>query len=1286
MTLTQPPLLQITSLSATIPSCIPGNDAMITVTAAGGTSPFSYSINGGTYQTANTFNAIGIGNYIITIKDANNCTVSSNIAVTSPNSPTITSMSATLATCNPGCDASISLTASGGTGALQYAINGGAFQNNTVFNNLCANNYTVVVSDVVGCTYSSQISVNTVNGPVLTNVAVNQIPCYGAANGSFSLTVSGGTSPLNYTLNPGSVVNNNGVFNALSPNTYNVQVVDANGCSIVTAATIVQPTQMQFSNVSSTSALCNGVNNGSISFVFSGGTGTSNFTILPAGTFTAPNSFTGLAGNQTYTLTATDANGCTVSAINTVAQPPSLIIDSVSSTAVTCNGANNGSIQISASGGSGQITYTMTPGGLSNTTGTFVNLPGNIFTITATDANGCSISTSVSIINPSSLLIANASATDVICFGQNNGSISLLAGGGIGMISYQLLPVNVSNSTGQFPALGPGTYDAIAFDANGCSDTVQLIVNEPALVQFTSVVANGVLCSGQNNGALTVAAAGGVGVISYTVQPGGQSNTTGIFNSLSGNQTYTVTASDVNGCTTVTTVFVVLPSAMSIDSVNQINVDCFGAGNGMVLMTVSGGTGLINYALNPGAIINQTGVFSNLNGNVYVITATDANGCSLSTTFNVTEPTALQFSTAASTNIICFGQVNGSVSVTASGGVSSYTYSMNPGNLSNQNGSFTGLLANVYTTTVTDANNCTLSTTLVVIEPPLVKFDSVQKQNVKCFGQSNGSIQAFAGGGVGPLNYSITPQPSTNTTGLFNGLPTGSYTITISDSKGCTAMTTVNIFQPQPLVETLVSTSNVTCYGGNDGSIVVSASGGTQPYLFNLQPVNVSSSLGNYPAVSAGVYTMYVSDFNGCQDSIPGIVITQPTPIVFTSVTHEDITCYYDTTGSISVQAQGGTGALVFTLTPQKGIQSSWGQFDNLSGGPYTVTAIDASGCTVTTLVVIKQNLEIVASDVQLNQPICHGDANGSIYISALGGVAPLTYSMNGGPFINPGIYLNLVAGTYAFTIMDALGCVKDTSLILTEPDIVHGDIEIEDIRCPGKADGIVRVKGTGGRADYTYYLKPGLNFNKNGNFYNLEVGEYTLTVKDSSNCVFDTVIQIKEADNAMSLNFDKKNLGCFGFGNEGWAEVKVSGGTPPFTYAWNTSPVMTDARIENLRYGYYQVNVSDANGCEVSDKVYIEPGPCCEEVYLPNAFSPNNDGKNDEWRVVTSVGLELIQLVIYNRWGNKVWETYDVANGWDGTYKGDKMDTETYFYLFRYKCLHDGKNYTKKGDIILLR
>ena len=1286
MTLTQPPLLQITSLSATIPSCIPGNDAMITVTAAGGTSPFSYSINGGTYQTANTFNAIGIGNYIITIKDANDCTVSSNIAVTSPNSPTITSMSATLATCNPGCDASISLTASGGTGALQYAINGGAFQNNTVFNNLCANNYTVVVSDVVGCTYSSQISVNTVNGPVLTNVAVNQIPCYGAANGSISLTVSGGTSPLNYTLNPGSVVNNNGVFNALSPNTYNVQVVDANGCSIVTAATIVQPTQMQFSNVSSTSALCNGVNNGSISFVFSGGTGTSNFTILPAGTFTAPNSFTGLAGNQTYTLTATDANGCTVSAINTVAQPPSLIIDSVSSTAVTCNGANNGSIQISASGGSGQITYTMTPGGLSNTTGTFVNLPGNIFTITATDANGCSISTSVSIINPSSLLIANASATDVICFGQNNGSISLLAGGGIGMISYQLLPVNISNSTGQFPALGPGTYDAIAFDANGCSDTVQLIVNEPALVQFTSVVANGVLCSGQNNGALTVAAAGGVGVISYTVQPGGQSNTTGIFNSLSGNQTYTVTASDVNGCTTVTTVFVVLPSAMSIDSVNQINVDCFGAGNGMVLMTVSGGTGLINYALNPGAIINQTGVFSNLNGNVYVITATDANGCSLSTTFNVTEPTALQFSTAASTNIICFGQVNGSVSVTASGGVSSYTYSMNPGNLSNQNGSFTGLLANVYTTTVTDANNCTLSTTLVVIEPPLVKFDSVQKQNVKCFGQSNGSIQAFASGGVGPLNYSITPQPSTNTTGLFNGLPTGSYTITISDSKGCTAMTTVNIFQPQPLVETLVSTSNVTCYGGNDGSIVVSASGGTQPYLFNLQPVNVSSSLGNYPAVSAGVYTMYVSDFNGCQDSIPGIVITQPTPILFTSVTHEDITCYYDTTGSISVQAQGGTGALVFTLTPQKGIQSSWGQFDNLSGGPYTVTAIDASGCTVTTLVVIKQNLEIVASDVQLNQPICHGDANGSIYISALGGVAPLTYSMNGGPFINPGIYLNLVAGTYAFTIMDALGCVKDTSLILTEPDIVHGDIEIEDIRCPGKADGIVRVKGTGGRADYTYYLKPGLNFNKNGNFYNLEVGEYTLTVKDSSNCVFDTVIQIKEADNAMSLNFDKKNLGCFGFGNEGWAEVKVSGGTPPFTYAWNTSPVMTDARIENLRYGYYQVNVSDANGCEVSDKVYIEPGPCCEEVYLPNAFSPNNDGKNDEWRVVTSVGLELIQLVIYNRWGNKVWETYDVANGWDGTYKGDKMDTETYFYLFRYKCLHDGKNYTKKGDIILLR
>lgn len=1283
--ISQPAVLQISSLSSTIPSCVPGNDATITATVNGGTPGYQYALNNGAPQSSGVFNSIGVGTYTLTVTDSKSCTATSVINVVSPNAPQILSVVKTQASCQPGCDASLTISASGGTSPLQYTV-GSGYQSGNQFNNLCASTYTVQVKDAVGCTYSSLVSITTVNGPILQSSNVTQIPCFGLANGSVGLNVTGGTQPITYTLMPGSQVSTSPLFTALAPGTYTVTGSDLNGCSLSTTLTISQPPALQFSNLNSTPALCQGVSNGTIVFSMSGGTGSLSYTITPSGVYSGSSSFTGLAGNLTYTIQVTDANGCTKTATQFVAEPPSLQIDSFATTQVTCNGANNGSIFMQAIGGNGSITYSLNPGNQNNSTGLFTNLPGNTFTVTATDLNGCAIQTVTSIQNPSSLLIANASATDITCFGMNNGSISLLAGGGMGMISYLLLPGNVSSPIGQFTNLGPGTYDALATDANGCADTVQLIVNEPGLVHFTNVQANGVLCSGQNNGALIVTASGGVGTIQYTVQPGNQSNTSGVFNNLGGNQLYTVTAQDQNGCTEDTTVFVVLPSALTIDSVTHTDVDCHSAQNGSITMYANGGTGAITFNLLPGGITNQTGGFQNLAGNTYTIVATDINGCSLSSSVSVYEPPALQFVSALSTNIICFGQQNGTITVQGTGGTPGLNYLLSPGNSSNTIGSFSSLQQNTYTVTLSDANACSITTSLVVVEPPLVKFDSVTVQHVKCFGQSNAMIHAFASGGVGTLTYTITPSPSVNTTGIFNGLSTGSYTISVADTKSCSASTIVNIFQPQPLVENLVSSSNVTCYGGNDGSIIVQATGGTLPYVFTQLPNGISSSTGSYLSVSAGVYTMLVTDAKGCQDSIQNIGITQPPPIVFTTVTHEDITCYYDTTGSISAVATGGTGAIVFTLNPQVGVQSSWGQFENLKGGIYTLTATDASGCTATSIVIIKQNLEIVASEVNLSQPICHGDANGWISMNAVGGVSPLTYSMNGGPFINPGLWQNLVAGTYNFTIMDALGCVKDTTMVLTEPDIVHATVDIGDVKCPGQEDGTLRIFATGGRGDFTYYVKPGLNINKHGFFQNLGVGQYTITVKDSSNCVFDTTVVLKESADAMDLKFEKKNLGCFGFGTEGWAQALVTGGTPPYSYAWQTNPIQTTDRIDGLRYGYYSIVVTDASGCELNDKIYIEPGPCCEEIFLPNAFSPNGDGKNDEWRVVTAIGLDLQQLVIYDRWGNKVWETTDIANGWDGNFRGKKMDTETYFYLLRYKCLHDGKNYTLKGDLILLR
>ena len=204
--------------------------------------------------------------------------------------------------------------------------------------------------------------------------------------------------------------------------------------------------------------------------------------------------------------------------------------------------------------------------------------------------------------------------------------------------------------------------------------------------------------------------------------------------------------------------------------------------------------------------------------------------------------------------------------------------------------------------------------------------------------------------------------------------------------------------------------------------------------------------------------------------------------------------------------------------------------------------------------------------------------------------------------------------------------------------------------------------------------------------FSGLHEGLYTLTIKDSAGCHFDTVIAIMPPVNPFSITTTQKNLGCYGTGIEGWAEVITQGGDAPYTYLWSTSPIQNTAKAENLTFGYYFVEVTDGNGCQAKDTVYIEPGPCCEEVFIPNAFSPNGDGNNDVFRMTTSAGIELIQFEIFNRWGNKVWSTNDFRSGWDGKYLGQDETLNTYYYVFRYKCLTDGQNYIKKGDLILMR
>jgi gliding motility-associated-like protein len=755
-----------------------------------------------------------------------------------------------------------------------------------------------------------------------------------------------------------------------------------------------------------------------------------------------------------------------------------------------------------------------------------------------------------------------------------------------------------------------------------------------------------------------------------------------------GNTTYTIVATDANGCSLSTTVFVAQPAALGFTQATATDIVCNGQGNGTVTTVATGGTGALSYNLQPTNQTNATGAYTGLQAATYTVTVTDANNCTLTTTLTVAEPAALSITSLAVTDVICNAQGNGTLTASAIGGVGTLSYTLQPLNQTNTTGTFAGLGGNAYTLTVTDANNCTLDSTATIIDPLPVTFSTASVTNVLCFGDSNGTITTLVSGGTGTVyTYSLQPMIQSNTTGAFTGLPVGIYTVTAADQNACTASTTLQITEPAPLSGTLTGKTDVNCHNGSDGSLSVSAAGGTQPFTFTLQPGGTSNATGAFTGLPGGSYTVTITDSNGCSTQVTGIQIVNPAALVYTSVTHEDVTCYGASTGSITVTAAGGVGTITFGLKPITGLQPLPGSYTTLPAGNYTVTATDANNCTLSTTVTILQNPQIKIDSIVSKEPTCWGDGNGALNIMASGGVGLLTYQLNTGNPQSNGMFYNLTAGVYLIRITDSAGCFQDSLYTLNQPEpVALLEFKQYDISCPGGSDGKILVKGKGGHGYYRYYLHPGLYISSSGIFDGLHQGLFTLTIKDTFGCTFDTIIRVLPPVDPFRVTTSKQDLSCLGRGNEGWAEVAVVGGEPPYTYLWSSIPAQWTPRADSLYFGYYFVEVLDSRGCKARDTVYIEPGPCCEEIFIPNAFSPNNDGTNDLFRVTTAAGGELIQFDVFNRWGKRVWSTNDFRSGWDGTYLGESQPMETYFYVFRYKCLTDGQNYVRRGDVQLLR
>jgi PKD repeat protein len=1136
------------------------------------------------------------GNYTVTLIVSNSCgmsaTYTKSVVISGMN---INLLALTNVTCTGGTNGSVYTSVSGGTAPYTYLWSNGGTNDNV--GNLPVGTYTLTVTDNNGCkangTYTiKQVPTTTYNG--IAYMSVNPTPvCPGATVNYYGATASAYSWNFGDATATSSIQNPTHVYKAAG--NYTVTLKLSNGCgtdtiltsSVVMDATLVpvlyrpNTTNANFGTTSSNACAKDTV----VFYSFGGTNYIWNFGDGSSTTKTSPLYIQSLGGNadiakHTYTTVGnyivklTYFNSCGKSATDSftvsigTGQPVQGGIAPSGNAYKACE-----KITFTAFGGA---TYKWKFGnGDSIVTNQgsvqYSYLKGGSYQVSVFVTNGCGntalYTQNVTIQN----MAISTSVVNALCNG-GAGSISTIISGGVSPFTYSWSnganTQNVSN-------LVAGNYSVTATDVNGCKAMASALISQPTpiAVSFSSVAAT----CGSANGSATASVSGGVKPYTYSWN----TNPVVTTNTLTGMKAgiYSVVAMDSNKCSTSASVGINNTVGPVVNTPTGTSETCPGLCNGTATVSASG-TGALTYAWNTNPV-QTTANATKLCAGSYTVSVTDVNGCVTTSSPVVINSKVMTLSTS-STNENCVKACDGTASVTSSGGVFPYSYSWNtvPAKTSQ---SVSALCSGSYTVTVKDAAGCSVAANVNIGSPAPLSI-SLSNTPVSCSGGADGSASAIVNGGVAPYTYSWSPVGGSGAAAF--GLKAGVYTLTVSDSKGCSQSATVTITEPAAIKASISVNTPITCSGLCNGSATVSAMGGfgNYSYSWNTNPVQTASTAFGLCAAGSG-YSVTVKDGNGCS-AIAQIIMTSPTALSLT--TSSTPTGCGSSTGTATVNASGGRTPYSYawnTSVVQKTATAT-----GLASGAYVASVTDSNGCKLTASVGVSNSTGPVVKLVSNFNVSCKGQCNGSAAISATDVNTPLKYSWNTPAADTTLSVKGLCAGNYVVIVTNKVNCITALAVLISEPAAISVSLAESDVLCKGASNGTATATVTGGASPYSYVWSPsgGTAAKASG----LSANNYSVAVTDANNCKMTSAAIAVSEPAVLQVSVKGSALVCNGNCN-GSATANVTGGTAPYTYSWNTTPVQTSVTATGLCAGTYSVTIKDANGCVVTGTTTIaQPAP----------------------------------------------------------------------------------------------